>query len=167
MKTRGFERVSYEEFSKRAKDIDIKRIYDAIIIPRRATALAAGYDFSSPYDFIVKPGDKVVVATGIKAYIKEQEYLAIVIRSSLGFKYNIRLCNQVGIVDADYYNNKDNEGHIFLCLKNEGVSDWIVKQGERIAQGIFQNYLLADGEKMEKKTRKGGIGSTGRENNNE
>ena len=45
----------------------------------------------------------------------KKEFLGIYIRSSLGFKYNIRMCNQVGIIDADYYNNKDNEGHIF-CM---------------------------------------------------
>ena len=69
--------------------------------------------------------------------MNKDEVLLILVRSSMGFKYNIRLCNQVGIVDSDYYNNPDNEGHIFIALKNEGEKVFKVKKGDKFAQGIF------------------------------
>ena len=87
------------------------------------------------------------------------EYLAILVRSSMGFKYNVRLCNQVGIVDSDYYNNPDNEGHIFVALKNEGDKVFKVEKGDRYAQGIFQKYLLTDDDDADGE-RTGGFGST-------
>ena len=66
----------------------------------------------------------------------------IVVRSSMGFKYNIRLVNQVGIIDFDYYNNQNNEGHIFIKIQNEGTETVKFKAGEAIAQGIFLKYLI-------------------------
>ena len=59
----------------------------------------------------------------------------------MGFKYNVRLCNQVGVVDADYYNNKDNEGHIWLKVQNEGDKIVELAKGDAIVQGIFMKYL--------------------------
>lgn len=86
----------------------------------------------------------------------------------MGFKYNVRLCNQTGIIDADYYNNVENEGHIWLAFQNEGKNDWTVAKGDRIAQGIFLKYLTIDDEEEVTKTRTGGIGSTNeRSDNNE
>ena len=73
--------------------------------------------------------------------------LLLVVRSSMGFKYNIRLCNQVGVVDADYYNNKDNEGHIWLMIQNEGEDEYSFKKGEAIVQGLFMKYLTTKSDK--------------------
>lgn len=64
----------------------------------------------------------------------------------MGFKYNIRLVNQVGIIDADYYNNKDNEGHIFIKIQNEGNETVKLKAEEAIAQGIFIKYLTTESD---------------------
>lgn len=85
--------------------------------------------------------------TGIKSYFDKEEVLLLVVRSSMGFKYNIRLCNQVGVIDADYYNNKDNEGHIWLMIQNEGEEDYKFKKGEAIAQGLFMKYLTTKSDK--------------------
>jgi dUTP pyrophosphatase len=63
------------------------------------------------------------------------------------------MCNQVGVIDKDYYNNKDNEGHIWVKLQNEGDKDYIVKKGEGIIQGIFMKYLTIDSEEKEYKER--------------
>ena len=76
----------------------------------------------------------------------DDEVLLLIVRSSMGFKYNVRLCNQVGVIDKDFYNNKDNEGHMFLALKNEGDKDYIVKKGDGICQGMFIKYLTVDNE---------------------
>ena len=91
--------------------------------------------------------------------MNENEFLALYIRSSLGFKYNIRMCNQVGIIDADYYGNSDNEGHIYVCLENEGKEEINIKKGDRFVQCIFTPFLITDDDTATE-TRLGGIGST-------
>lgn len=151
---RGFKFISDEQA---INDFDKNFLLE---LPRRGTSKSAGYDFFAPYDFIIRSGETINIPTGIKAYMKEDEYLGILIRSSLGFKYNIRIVNQQGVIDSDYFNNEDNEGHIFVKIKNEGNKPVEIKQGEGIAQGIFQKYLLADGDEFKGEKRKGGIGST-------
>ena len=84
--------------------------------------------------------------------------LFLIIRSSIGFKYNVRMCNQVGVIDADYYNNEDNEGHMFVSLQNEGDKDFCIEKGQAYCQGIFVKYLTC-GDKVSK-VRTSGIGST-------
>ncbi len=155
---RKFEIISKKEYEKSLKDICD---YEDISIPTRSTKHSAGYDFKSPISFILNPGESKKVPTGIKACMNEDEYLAILVRSSMGFKYNIRLCNQVGIVDSDYYNNPDNEGHIFIKIQNEGTEPLIINKGDRFAQGIFMKYLLTDDD-MAFGDRTGGFGSTGK-----
>ena len=157
---RKFEVISINQFNKDFKDTDTK--YDDIIIPKRSTKFSAGYDFYMPYDLTVKKNEVVLIPTGIKVMLNSDEFLGIYIRSSLGFKYNLRMCNQVGIVDSDYYNNPSNEGHIFVKLKNEGDNDIILKKYDRYVQGIIQKYYIVDNEKEVEDIRVGGIGSSGR-----
>ena len=141
---RYFEKISFEQFSK---DINNdKELYDTYNLPRRDTKYAAGYDIYSLEDFILKPTEIIKIPTGIKVNMNDDEVLLLVDRSSQGFKYNVRMCNQVGVIDKDYYNNKDNEGHIFVKLQNEGDKDYIVKCGDAICQGIFVKYLTVDNE---------------------
>ena len=153
---RKFEKISKEQFEK-----DLKEVceYSDIVIPTRSTKHSAGYDFVSPISFTLNPGESKKVPTGIKASMNEDEFLAILVRSSMGFKYNVRLCNQVGIVDSDYYNNPDNEGHIFVKIQNEGDKEVIINKGDRFAQGIFMNYLITDDDIVFGE-RTGGFGST-------
>lgn len=157
---RKFEIISINQFNKDFKDTDTK--YEDIIIPKRSTKFSAGYDFYMPYDLTIKKNEVVLIPTGIKAMLNSDEFLGIYIRSSLGFKYNLRMCNQVGIVDSDYYNNTSNEGHIFVKLKNEGDNDIILKKHDRYVQGIIQKYYIVDNEKEIEDIRVGGIGSSGR-----
>ena len=140
---------------------DLKEVceYSDLSLPTRSTKHSAGYDFKSPIEFTLNPGESKKVPTGIKASMNEDEFLAILVRSSMGFKYNIRLCNQVGIVDSDYYNNPDNEGHIFIKIQNEGKEAITINKGDRFAQGIFMNYLITDDD-MAFGERTGGFGST-------
>ena len=160
---RKFERISEKEFLKDVSNGN----YEDILLPKRSTKNSAGYDFYSLYDITIKPNEIVKIPTGIKVCINENEFLEIFIRSSLGFKYNIRMCNQVGIIDADYYKNKDNEGHIFVCLQNEGDKDFVIKKGDRFVQGIFMPFLITDDDSTTSR-RIGGIGSTNKgEDNNE
>ena len=157
---RKFEVISINQFNKDFKDIDTK--YDDIIIPKRSTKFSAGYDFYMPYDLTIKKNEVVLIPTGIKVMLNPDEFLGIYIRSSLGFKYNLRMCNQVGIIDSDYYNNTSNEGHIFVKLKNEGDNDIILKKHNRYVQGIIQKYYIVDNEKEIEDIRVGGIGSSER-----
>jgi len=157
-KIRGFEKISFSQFKK---DINTDvYLFANYKLPQRATRKSAGYDIPSLFDFILNPGDEIKLPTGIKAYMQDDEQLDIRVRSSSGFKYNIRLKNQLGLIDADYYNNPDNEGHIWIALKNEGDKVWEVKAGEAIAQGTFHKYLIADDDVPKNEERKGGIGST-------
>ena len=101
-----------------------------------------------------------LVATGIKAFMNYDEYLALHVRSSLGIKKHLMLANSTGIIDSDYYNNDDNEGHIMIGLFNFGQDSVTIEKGQRIAQGIFAKYLKAT-EDDAQGLREGGIGSTG------
>jgi dUTP pyrophosphatase len=161
---RGFEKVSFKLFDKKLKEkvTNTKELYENMIMPSRSTSHSAGYDIFSLFHFTLAPGKSIVVPTGIKAYMKEDEYVSLHVRSSAGFKFGIALKNQVGIVDSDYYNNPDNEGHILIAFTNLSEDrEWVVKKDEAIAQAIFHTYLLADGDSFsQNKKRTGGIGST-------
>ena len=155
---RKFEKISLKQF---IKDTGLtEKEYNEITLPHRATPQSAGYDFHILEDLTLKPGEIKKVPTAIKANMNSDEVLMIYIRSSLGFKYNMRMCNQTGIIDSDYYNNKDNEGHIFIAIQNEGQETVNLKANDRFAQGIFMKYLITDNEEEITSTRTGGIGST-------
>ncbi len=133
-------------------------------MPARKTKSSAGYDICVPEDVALLPNRLVMVPTGVKAYMQEDEFLGVHIRSGIAVKKGIRLVNNVGIIDADYYNNPDNEGHIMLALVNTGIQPLVLKKGERVAQGIFYKYLTTDDDSaVQKVSRSGGFGSTGTE----
>lgn len=106
---------------------------------------------------LLKP---ILVPTGIKAYMQEDEYLQLANRSSNPLKHFLILPNGVGIVDSDYYNNEENEGHIYFQLLNFGLFDKKITKGDRIGQGIFHQFLKVDDDKETVK-RIGGFGSSG------
>lgn len=162
MRKRGFEIVS------KFKNEDIN-------LPVRKTNASAGYDFEAAESLIVPSiwkilAEKVFVGeatglkatlipTGIKSYMLDDEYLQLSIRSGTALKTGLILANGVGIVDSDYYNNPDNEGHIMFPVHNLGFRDKLIKKGERIGQGLFLKYLKADGDTSDG-IRTGGFGST-------
>jgi dUTP pyrophosphatase len=83
-------------------------------------------------------------------------------RSSFGYKYDVCLTNCVGVIDSDYYNNPDNEGHFQVKLTNHGDKDFEINIGDRIGQCVFMKYLVVDDEEEITEKRKGGLGSTGK-----
>lgn len=97
----------------------------------------------------------------MKCSIKDNEFLAIVPRSSIGFKYFTLLCNTIGIIDSDYYNNEDNEGEIFVKLHNFGDKPLEIHTNDRICQGIFIKYDIVEDDDVTNE-RTSGIGSTGK-----
>ncbi len=157
---RYFEKISYNIFSKEVSDN--RKLYDSIELPKRSTKKSAGYDIKSVENVIINPNEAKTINTGIKVCMNEDEVLEIFSRSSFGYKYNTCLANSVGIIDSDYYNNKENEGHIRVRLINLGDKPLEINIGDRIAQGIFKKYLIVDNEEEIKESRTGGIGSTGK-----
>lgn len=162
-----FQKVSWEQFLEGWKDAfpnteeeKIRKIYDGIRLPRRATAGSAGYDFFSPVDFELNPGETLKMPTGIRVWMEPDWVLKIYPRSGLGFKYRLQLNNTVGIIDSDYYNS-DNEGHIFIKITNDSKEGKTVQvqEGTGFAQGIFLEYgITVDDEATA--VRNGGMGST-------
>lgn len=152
---RKFEKISKSQFEN---DISFAE-YSDIVLPFRKTRYSAGYDFISLGDFTLKPGEILKIPTGVKVLLNYDEFLAIFVRSSMGFKYNIRMCNQVGIIDSDYYSNESNDGHIWICLQNEGNVDYKIEKGASFAQGIIMKYYTVDDDNSSS-VREGGIGST-------
>ena len=149
---RKFEKISFEQFKKDVEDNE--ELYREFSLPTREMMYSAGYDFYALFDFVIKPGEIKKLPTGVKATMEDDEFLAVVLKSSQGFSYNVRLINQFGVVDKDFYNNPNNEGHIWIGLKNEGNKDYIVSKGDGFAQGIFMKYLLTDDDdKLLKKVR--------------
>ncbi|MFD1485185.1 dUTP diphosphatase [Lacticaseibacillus baoqingensis] len=178
MSTRGFEIVSaYADAG--------------LQLPQRQTQNAAGYDFFAREDFVLKSIWRydfirlfrliknehpltaedmrragailkpLLVPTGVKAYMQPNEVLILANRSSNPLKRGLVIPNGIGVIDADYYNNPDNEGEIFIQMVNFGPRDVVIAKGERIGQGLFMPYLLADGDQGNANARTSGFGSTG------
>lgn len=134
-----------------------------INLPKRTTRNSAGYDIEAAEDCVIpafKLGQKpTLVKTGLKAYMKSDEVLILANRSSNPGKRGLILANSIGVVDSDYYGNKDNDGHIMFAFYNIKSEDIEIKKGERIGQGIFQKYLITDNDLADGE-RTGGFGST-------
>lgn len=149
MKQRGF------EIAKGWENRGIK-------LPRRETAGAAGYDIAAAEDTLIpafRPGQKpTLVATGLKAYCQPDECYLLLNRSS-GPSRGIILANGVGLIDYDYYNNPDNDGHFRVLVFNSLDHDILIKKGDRIAQVVFQKFLTVDDDDATGE-RRSGIGST-------
>lgn len=162
-----FHKVSEEQFLSGWEDCfgetpreEILSIYEAVRLPRRATAGSAGYDFFAPAEITLRPGESVKIPTGVRVEMEPSWVLKCYPRSGLGFKYRLQLNNTVGIIDSDYFYS-DNEGHIFARLTNdthEGKTV-VIPAGTGFMQGIFVEYgITVDDDVTE--TRNGGFGST-------
>lgn len=134
--------------------------YPDIPLPARGTKLSAGYDIASIADITIEPNATVTIPTGIKAYMADDEFLGLYVRSSIG-KLGLSMVTGVSVIDSDYYDNPDNEGHIFVMLRNDTRAVIEIQVGQRLVQGIFQKYLVADGDNVTTE-RQGGTGSTTR-----
>ena len=160
MKIAEFEMVSSHQFNKDLKNLCDREgtYYDNIVLPHRATSGSAGYDFCSPIEVTLEPGESIRIPTGIRCRIDDGYVLELYPRSSFGFKYQMCLLNTTGIIDADYY-HADNEGHIIVGIVNRGDKSMTIREKDRFVQGVFLKYYLAEEEDVEEK-RHGGFGST-------
>ena len=170
------------------KPVDINTDFTKVLeleLPKRSTASSAGYDFQASeyvtipsvwkqatkyiYNKVFNPTRDIeekifkpkLVPTGVKSYMPEDEYLALYNRSSNPLKRFLVLANGVGVIDSDYYGNPDNDGHIMFQFINFGISDVTIAPGDKIGQGIFQEFRKADGDSAEGQ-RTSGFGSTGK-----
>lgn len=178
-----------ENFWKQLKFFDrgdLLEIWQKMKLPQRATKFSAGYDFFAPIDLKIQPGEIITIPTGIKwnpkvhvdRHIDQDKlcwvdgdgnkinetaipyFLSIYPRSSLGRDYSLREPNIVSIIDADYYGNQSNEGHIMINIKNEGTNGiCVIEAGTAYAQGIIQKYYIEDND-VSTGIRMGGFGST-------
>lgn len=186
-----FEKVSYEEFYKHYKNAFIRTMaarvqqsgetvvvyseeeihtiarsaYDRIELPTRSTKGSLGYDFHFPFDTTtISHGVSYVVPTGIKAKINYPGWgLFVFPRSSYGFKHQLKIDNTIPVIDADYYGNSDNEGHIMISMTNQSNDghDFTIDFNDKFCQGVFLPIGYAE-EKEVTGERSGGIGSTGK-----
>lgn len=160
-----FHKVSFEQFAEGfadySKDLEVvRKIYDSIKLPKRATKGSAGYDFFAPVGIVLAPGETMKVPTGIRCEMEYDWVMKLYPRSGLGFKYRLQLNNTVGIIDADYFYS-DNEGHIFAKITNDSNEGKTVEipAGTGFIQGIFLEYgITVDDDATE--IRNGGFGST-------
>lgn len=129
-------------------------------LPERSTKKAAGYDFYNLEEVIIEPNEIKYVKTGVKATFPEDIALLLLNRSSNPKKKGLELANGVGLVDADYYNNPDNEGEIAFAFKNTKSEPATLQPGEKLGQGMFVSYFTTIDDNVEKE-RQGGFGSTG------
>lgn len=155
-----FSKVSFEQYHNGGGGS--REQYDNLKLPQRATFNSAGYDIYSPFDFVLRPRETVLIPTGIRVELDPDKYLMIVPRSGQGFKFKVQLWNTCGIIDSDYFNS-DNEGHMFIKLFNDCPEnkDLEVRAGTAIAQGIIQQYFITDDDIPVTAKRNGGFGSTG------
>ena len=174
-------RPRFEVVSRFADDAEM-------LIPKRGTEASAGYDFVVAEDIVIPPyvllmseidasecypmtlaemaaltkrtGAKpTLVSSGVKCEIPSNMYLELSVRSSTPLKYWLIMANSVGIIDADYYNNPDNEGEIFFQMINLSPFPIQLRKGDKIGQGIFKEYRIAADDNA-KGNRTGGFGST-------
>lgn len=162
-----FHKVSEKRFLEDWKDTfgevqeeEVQKIYGDIRLPQRATSGSAGYDFFSPVDFTLQPGETVKIPTGIRVEMESNWVLKCYPRSGLGFKFRLQMNNTVGIIDSDYFYS-DNEGHIFAKLTNDTNEERTValKAGTGFMQGIFVEYGITFDDDVTD-IRNGGLGST-------
>ena len=100
-----------------------------------------------------------LVSTGMKCKLDPGTYLELSVRSSCPLKHWLILANGVGIIDADYYNNSDNEGEIFFQIINLSPFSIILRKGDTIGQGIIKKYMTTIDDEANG-NRSGGFGST-------
>lgn len=172
--------ANYFEFVNKYKDCGLP-------LPQPATPGSAGLDLRAAHDAVIPPfmakygqypkggavtideneknikdidGRLTLVSTGLKVHLDDNYFLTIVPRSSMPYKQWLFVGNSPAVIDADYYNNPDNEGEIFVQLINMTPNPLHIKKGDKIGQALFIPYVLPENVKPENDKRLGGHGST-------
>ncbi len=141
----------------------VNKITEDIKLPERSTLNSAGYDFFAIED-VTLPAKKLTrVMTGVKCELMPNQVLILANRSSNPSKKGLILANGIGVIDADYYGNPDNDGEIGFEFYNILDEDVVIKKGEKLGQGIIMKFDKTEDDYISNpyKTRVGGFGSTG------
>lgn len=163
-----FEKVSIKQFSidftarfPDATEKGIQAAYASITLPKRATKGSAGYDISLVFPIKLSSGDTICIPTGLRVEIQEGWVLMVMPKSGLGIKYRLQLDNTIGVIDADYYQAK-NEGHIIIQITNDSKEnkELSLDCGKSFAQGVFLSFGITKTDDATDE-RVGGFGSTG------
>ena len=140
----------------------VKNAPQDTLLPKRGSKFSAGYDFYAAEDIVCNAKSVSKLSfTNIKVLMPKNEYLAVMIRSSLAVKHGLQVVQGTAIIDADYYGNPNNDGNIGIAIVNNSDIDYIIKKGERFCQGVFQAYAVTDDDATENE-RSGGYGSSGK-----
>ncbi len=139
------------------------RIGKDIALPEYATAGSAGMDLRAALEktTIIKPGETLLIPTGISIYVEDPNMAAVVLpRSGLGHKHGIVLGNLVGLIDSDY------QGQLFVSCWNRGKNSFTIEVGDRIAQLVIVPVIQVEFEVVEnfESTHRGagGFGHSGK-----
>ena len=141
----------------------VKRITEDIKLPTRSTLNSAGYDFFAIEDDVIPAKTIKIIMTGVKCELMSDMMLVLANRSSNPGKKGLILINGIGVVDADYYGNADNDGEIGFAFYNMKEEDINIKKGEKLGQGIIVNFIKTENDYLTNSdaVRAGGFGSTG------
>ena len=142
----------------------VKRMEEDIKLPERSTLNSAGYDFFAIEDIIFNPKTITRVFTGVKCELMSNQVLILANRSSNPSKKGLVLLNGIGVIDADYYGNPDNDGEIAFEFYNMLDKVVEIKKGEKLGQGLILKFDKVEDDYISDpyKTRSGGFGSTGK-----
>ena len=130
-------------------------------LPEYQTSGAAGMDIRAfvPSDIKIKPGEVKLVPTGLYLEIPKGYEIQVRARSGLALKNSIGVANGIGTIDSDY------RGELCLILVNFGQNEFVVKNGDRIAQMVLNKYepieFVVDEELSSTERGEGGFGSSG------
>ena len=153
----------YEDHNRELRllhDVSLQQVLSNLFESAKGTTAAQPLTLADVANLTGKHKNRpTLVSTGMKCKLDPGTYLELSVRSSTPLKHWIVLANGVGIIDADYYNNPDNEGEIFLQLINLSPYDILLKKGEKIGQGIIKQYLITEDDAATG-DRLGGFGST-------
>jgi dUTP pyrophosphatase len=157
--------ISYNDLSNEYK-IDLKFKNDSNNPnPEYATAGSSGFDLRANLieSLVIKSGEYILIKTGLYFDIPDNMEITIRSRSGLAYKHGVCVLNGIGTIDSDY------TGEIGVLLINHGKEDFIISNGDRIAQGVLSSVInknltnLIKCDEIIKKTNRGdgGYGSTG------
>lgn len=138
----------------------VNKITEDIKLPERSTLNSAGYDFFAIEDVTIPAKKLTRVMTGVKCELMPNQVLILANRSSNPSKKGLILANGIGVVDADYYGNPDNDGEMGFEFYNILDKDIVIKKGEKLGQGIIIKFDKTEDDYVIK-TRESGWGSTG------
>ena len=139
--------------------LEIQRVHEDAVIPKRSNKGDAGLDLTSVIDKILNPEEVALIPTGWKMAIPLGYEIQIRPRSGLALKNKIMVLNSPGTVDCHF------RGEVKVILYNEGKEPFKISKGDRIAQMVINKVELWEPQLKEKLSEtargEGGFGSTG------